>query len=313
MRKHPSAPPSRQPFRGRTSDLLGVWGRGGVGGQSVRPIVYRRTGGHREAVAVAGVAAWTVHPTESSPGRGADVLNKIKDKPCICWYYRQFLRCSFKRMEAMYQSPEETTPGTGLVADDDPGHATLPWQVSELLRDDLDFVPDDPAELRRAVTRMAAHINHADWRFIKLIAAMDRTRGWAGGGITGRGGMRTRTAGCNRSAGGTGVRSLRHGATPCRRARRGGGALPGERPRQARPALRGGAHHRPQRTRRADQRRRHPVPRRPRLGHRRGGRPPDRLRRGHHGVHPGLARQPAQLRAPPAHRPGAAAAGPEAP
>ena len=43
---------------------------------------------------------------------------------------------------------------------------------------DLDFVPDDPAELRRAVTRMAGHINHADWRFIKLIAAMDRTRGW---------------------------------------------------------------------------------------------------------------------------------------
>ena len=29
---------------------------------------------------------------------------------------------------------------------------------------------------------MAAHINHADWRFIKLIAAMDRTRGWAEGG-----------------------------------------------------------------------------------------------------------------------------------
>ena len=84
-------------------------------------------------------------------------------------------------MEAMYQSPEETTPGAGPVAND-PAHATLPWQVRELLRDDLDFIPDDPAELRRAVTRMAAHINHADWRFIKLIAAMDRTRGWAGGG-----------------------------------------------------------------------------------------------------------------------------------
>ena len=84
-------------------------------------------------------------------------------------------------MEAMYQSPETTTPTVGLVADD-AGHAALPWQVRELLRDDLDFIPDDPAELRRAVTRMAAHINHADWRFIKLIAAMDRTRGWAEAG-----------------------------------------------------------------------------------------------------------------------------------
>ena len=81
----------------------------------------------------------------------------------------------------MYQSPEETTPGAGLAAND-AGHAALPWQVRELLRDDLDFIPDDPAELRRAVTRMAAHINHADWRFIKLIAAMDRTRGWAEAG-----------------------------------------------------------------------------------------------------------------------------------
>ncbi|MYD98467.1 MAG: DUF222 domain-containing protein [Gammaproteobacteria bacterium] len=43
---------------------------------------------------------------------------------------------------------------------------------------DLDFIPDDPAELRSAVTDMAAHINLADWRFIKLIAAMDRRRGW---------------------------------------------------------------------------------------------------------------------------------------
>ncbi len=48
--------------------------------------------------------------------------------------------------------------------------------------DHLDFIPDDPAELRRAVTRMAAHINLADWRFVKLIAAMDRTRGWREGG-----------------------------------------------------------------------------------------------------------------------------------
>ena len=58
----------------------------------------------------------------------------------------------------------------------------LPQELRERLRDDLDFIPDDPAELRRAVTRMAAHINHADWRFIKLIAAMDRTRGWAEAG-----------------------------------------------------------------------------------------------------------------------------------
>ena len=43
---------------------------------------------------------------------------------------------------------------------------------------ELDFIPDDPAELRCAVTDMAAHINVADWRFIKLIAAMDRTCGW---------------------------------------------------------------------------------------------------------------------------------------
>ena len=46
----------------------------------------------------------------------------------------------------------------------------------------LDFIPDDPAELRRAVTDMAARINLADWRFIKLIAAMERTRGWRDGG-----------------------------------------------------------------------------------------------------------------------------------
>ena len=43
---------------------------------------------------------------------------------------------------------------------------------------ELDFIPDDPAELRCAVTDMAARINVADWRFIKLIAAMDRRRGW---------------------------------------------------------------------------------------------------------------------------------------
>ncbi|MCY3813292.1 MAG: DUF222 domain-containing protein [Gammaproteobacteria bacterium] len=43
---------------------------------------------------------------------------------------------------------------------------------------ELDFIPDDPAELRCAVTDMAAHINVADWRFIKLVAAMDCRRGW---------------------------------------------------------------------------------------------------------------------------------------
>ena len=43
---------------------------------------------------------------------------------------------------------------------------------------EFDFIPDDPAELRRAVTDMAAHINRADWRFVKLVAAMDRRRGW---------------------------------------------------------------------------------------------------------------------------------------
>ena len=48
--------------------------------------------------------------------------------------------------------------------------------------DHLDFIPDDPAELRRAVTDMAARINLADWRFVKLIAAMERTRGWREGG-----------------------------------------------------------------------------------------------------------------------------------
>ena len=39
--------------------------------------------------------------------------------------------------------------------------------ILEADADHLDFIPDDPAELRRAVTRMAAHINLADWRFIK--------------------------------------------------------------------------------------------------------------------------------------------------
>ncbi len=54
--------------------------------------------------------------------------------------------------------------------------------VIDAVPESLDFIPDDPAELRRAVTRMAAHINLADWRFIKLIAAMERTRSWREGG-----------------------------------------------------------------------------------------------------------------------------------
>ena len=54
--------------------------------------------------------------------------------------------------------------------------------VIDAVPESLDFIPDDSAELRRAVTRMAAHINLADWRFIKLIAAMERTRSWREGG-----------------------------------------------------------------------------------------------------------------------------------
>ena len=49
-------------------------------------------------------------------------------------------------------------------------------------RNSLDFIPESPAELRRAVTDMAARINLADWRFVKLIAAMERTRSWREGG-----------------------------------------------------------------------------------------------------------------------------------
>ena len=82
----------------------------------------------------------------------------------------------------MYESSEETVLNAGPFANDAAEHAVLPPELRERLRDDLDFIPDDPVELRRAVTHMAAHINHADWRFIKLIAAMDRTRGWAEGG-----------------------------------------------------------------------------------------------------------------------------------
>ena len=71
----------------------------------------------------------------------------------------------------MYQSPEEFARYAGFIPDD----AGYPGLVED---PELDFIPDDPAELRCAVTDMAARINHADWRFIKLIAAMDRRRGW---------------------------------------------------------------------------------------------------------------------------------------
>ena len=54
--------------------------------------------------------------------------------------------------------------------------------VIDAVPESLDFIPDDPAELRHAVVHMAAHINVADWRFVKLIAAMDRTRSWREGG-----------------------------------------------------------------------------------------------------------------------------------
>ena len=73
----------------------------------------------------------------------------------------------------MSQLPEETAQYAEPVPEDAPEHPTF-----DVVPAHLDFVPDDPAELRRAVTRMAGHINHADWRFIKLIAAMDRRRGW---------------------------------------------------------------------------------------------------------------------------------------
>ena len=71
----------------------------------------------------------------------------------------------------MYQSSEETVPYPEFIPED---------ADNFVLEDtaELDFIPDDPAELRRAVTDTAAHINLADWRFVKLIAAMDRTRSW---------------------------------------------------------------------------------------------------------------------------------------
>ncbi|MCY4015215.1 MAG: DUF222 domain-containing protein [Gammaproteobacteria bacterium] len=71
----------------------------------------------------------------------------------------------------MFQPSEETARYAGFIPDDT-DHSNLDEAQ------DFDFIPDDPAELRCAVTDMAAHINVADWRFIKLIAAMDRRRGW---------------------------------------------------------------------------------------------------------------------------------------
>ena len=73
----------------------------------------------------------------------------------------------------MSQFLEETVQYAEFIPGDAAGLPTLEDRLRH-----LDFIPDDPAELRRAVTDMAGHINHADWRFIKLIAEMDRTRGW---------------------------------------------------------------------------------------------------------------------------------------
>ena len=71
----------------------------------------------------------------------------------------------------MFQPSDESVRQAGFIAEDAdyPGLEEIP---------EFDFIPDDPAELRCAVTAMAAHVNLADWRFIKLIAAMDRRHGW---------------------------------------------------------------------------------------------------------------------------------------
>lgn len=50
------------------------------------------------------------------------------------------------------------------------------------LDQDLDFIPDNPADLREAVIDQAACINLADWQFVKLLVEMDRTRAWRHGG-----------------------------------------------------------------------------------------------------------------------------------
>ena len=71
----------------------------------------------------------------------------------------------------MFQSPAETVPYAESMPDD---------ASYSVLGDapELGFIPDDPAELRGAVVDMAAHINLADWRFVKLVAAMDKRRVW---------------------------------------------------------------------------------------------------------------------------------------
>ena len=46
----------------------------------------------------------------------------------------------------------------------------------------LDFIPDNNTDLRSAVVNMAAGINLADWKFIKLIVAMYRSRAWSEAG-----------------------------------------------------------------------------------------------------------------------------------
>ena len=71
----------------------------------------------------------------------------------------------------MFQPSEETVQYAEFIP------AEADYSILEQAPE-FDFIPDDPAELRRAVTDMAAHINLADWRFIKLVAAMDRRRGW---------------------------------------------------------------------------------------------------------------------------------------
>ena len=71
----------------------------------------------------------------------------------------------------MFQSPAATVQHAESMPDD------ADYSVLEDAPE-LGFIPDDPAELRGADVDMAAHINLADWRFVKLIAAMDQRRGW---------------------------------------------------------------------------------------------------------------------------------------
>ena len=62
---------------------------------------------------------------------------------------------------------------------------------------------------------MAAHVNHADWRFIKLIAAMDRGRGWAEAGYASLGNWLDHRCGLGPCAARERIRFLR-GASPSR-------------------------------------------------------------------------------------------------